>query len=91
MLLLTLLEGFSLDRAARVLALSVTEARGRLARACVALQDLCIARVLVIEDKKSLADDLGRCAAAYSLTALILIKAGTGRFRISFVAAARMS
>ena len=58
LLLLTLLEGFSLDRAARILALSVTEARGRLAGACAALQDLCIARVLVIEDKKSLADDL---------------------------------
>jgi DNA-directed RNA polymerase specialized sigma24 family protein len=58
LLLLTLVEGFSLDQAARMLTLSLTEARGRLAGACAALHDLCVARILVIEDKKSLADDL---------------------------------
>jgi DNA-directed RNA polymerase specialized sigma24 family protein/CheY-like chemotaxis protein len=56
--LLTLLEGFSLDRAAGMLGMSVSEAYRRLAAACSALRDVCVARILIIEDKKSLADDL---------------------------------
>lgn len=57
-LLLTLLEGFSLAQAAEMLAIPVAEARRRLAAACGALRDVCVARILVIEDQKSLADDL---------------------------------
>jgi len=58
LLLLTLLEGFSLGRAAGMLGMPKQEARRRLATACAALRDLCVARILVIEDKKPLADDL---------------------------------
>lgn len=58
LLLLILLEGFSLDRAAKMLAMPATEARSRLVAACASLHDLCVARILVIEDKKSIANDL---------------------------------
>jgi DNA-directed RNA polymerase specialized sigma24 family protein/CheY-like chemotaxis protein len=58
LLLLTLLEDFSLDRAAEILALPVRDARRRLAASCVALRDVCVARILVIQGKRSLADDL---------------------------------
>ncbi len=56
--LLALLEGLSLVRAAAILALPETEARRRLAAARAALREACIARILVIEDRKPLADDL---------------------------------
>jgi CheY-like chemotaxis protein len=58
LLLLTLLEKFSLNRAAEILAMPKQEARHRFARTCVALRDVCVARILVIEDRKPLADGL---------------------------------
>jgi len=58
LLLLVALEGLSLGLAARILALSKGEARRRLASAYGALRDIRVARILVIEDNKPLADDL---------------------------------
>ncbi|MGH7013893.1 MAG: hypothetical protein ACREEL_07015 [Stellaceae bacterium] len=58
LVLLTLLEGFSLERAADMLVLPKGEARRRLAASCAVLRDICVARILVIENKKPLANDL---------------------------------
>lgn len=58
LVLLTLLEGFSLECAADILVLPRNEVQARLATACAVLRDVCIARILVIESNKPVADNL---------------------------------
>ncbi|MDE2229618.1 MAG: hypothetical protein KGL11_11335 [Alphaproteobacteria bacterium] len=58
LLLLTLLEDFSPGQAAAMLNAPKPQAERRLAAMCATLRDICVARILVIENKKRLVADL---------------------------------